>query len=64
MGDGVVVNIIRFKADEGTHDTASMYNIEKVSYGAEVEAKLSDFITIKFEDNEITKTRIDERNLI
>ena len=64
MGDGVVVKIIRFKADEGVRDTAGKYNIEKVSYGVGCKVKLSDFITIEFENNEITETRIDERNLI
>ena len=60
----MVVDIICFKADMGVHDTGNKYNLENVSFGAGAEFLLSDLFTIEFEKNEITETRIDERNLI
>ena len=58
------VEVVRFKANEGVYDTGDEYYLENVSYGLGYEISLSNFVTIKFEDNEITTTRIDERNLI
>ena len=60
----MVVEVVLFKADEGVHDTRDKYYLENVSYGDGVEVVLSDFITITFEKNVVTATRIDERNLI
>ena len=58
------MEIVRFQADEGVHDTGNEYYLEKVSYGDGADVVLSDLITITFEKNEITTARIDERNLI
>ena len=58
------MEVVRFKADKGVYDTGNEYYLEKVSYGERVEVKLSDFVTIEFDENIITSARIDERNLI
>ena len=41
-----VVEVARFKADEGVHDSSNEYDSKNVTYGGGCEVTLSDFVKL------------------